>query len=380
MADPTSVEPTSSRRVAQRKRQRRQARNRVVSAALAVVLVAVAALWFSDTLRIPTDGPSFAQSAVSAKPPVNVGTSGGVITQPDHRGITTTDPLRLWIGGDSLAGALGPALAGMTAATGVVQPQYDSRVGSGLITGNVDWPKHAQEQMDELDPEAVVFIIGTNDANVYDERQAAEYTQKTEEMMRILVGNGREVYWVNAPVMREKRLEDNIKKVDLIQRAVAAKIPEITFVDAHTLFADETGAYQSSFPDDTGHRVTMRAGDGIHLTGAGGEHLAREIYDTLDQRWNITERAVAGQPKKVLVTPGSEQVPGSGGSSGSSSSGSGGQSSSSNRSSAGVSNMSSGAANTTSTTATAVTTPPPPSTQPATTTTTTSPASTPPTS
>ena len=50
----------------------------------------------------------------------------------------------------------------------MVAPQYDSRVSSGLLTPDFfDWPKHAQEQLAQLDPEAVVFVIGTNDANVW---------------------------------------------------------------------------------------------------------------------------------------------------------------------------------------------------------------------
>ena len=71
--------------------------------------------------------------------------------------------------------------------------------------------------------------------------------------MRILIGDGREVYWVNAPVMRDEDLEENILEVDEIQREVAARFPDnVTFVDAHTLFADEPGEYQSSLPDETG--------------------------------------------------------------------------------------------------------------------------------
>lgn len=364
MADPDSVPSASRRRVAQRQRQRRQLRNRVISSVLAGALVVLAALWFSDTLRIPTDGPSFAGGAVSAKGRTSGNPTGSDSTEPAHRALNPIEPMRLWIGGDSLAGALGPSLGDLTAATGIVQPQYDSRVGSGLMSGDIDWPEHAQEQMDELKPEVAVFIIGTNDANVYDESQAAEYAQKTEAMMRILIGNGREVYWVNAPVMRDSDLEANIVKVDEIQREVAAKFPQITFVDAHTLFADETGEYQSSLPDDHGDRVQMRAGDGIHLTDAGGDHLARKIFDQLDARWKITEQQVPGQPKKVLVTRGSTQVPGSGAnSSGSSSNSSNSSSSQSYRSNGSSSDYSSGSGTTSTTAAQVVSPPPPPSTQ-----------------
>jgi hypothetical protein len=183
---------------------------------------------------------------------------------------------------------------------------------------------HAAEQLAELKPEVAVFIIGTNDANVYDDSLAAQYAQKTEQMMRVLASGGREVFWVNAPVMRDESLEANVKKVNEIQRETAAKVNGVTFIDAHTLFADETGAYQAYLPDATGTRVLMRAGDGIHLTGAGGDHLAKVIYDKLDAEWHIGEQAVPSQPKRVLVTKGSTQVAGGGSSSSSGSSGSSG--------------------------------------------------------
>ena len=96
-----------------------------------LVLVVVAALWFSDTLRIPTDGPS---SRAAVRPTATTTdhdrTAHEGVDQP-ARSTTAAQPLRLWIGGDSLAGALGPSLGEMTAATGVVQPQYDSRSAAG---------------------------------------------------------------------------------------------------------------------------------------------------------------------------------------------------------------------------------------------------------
>ena len=74
------------------------------------------------------------------------------------------DPLRLWIAGDSLAGSLGASLGEMTAETGVVAPVYDSRVSSGLANPSFfNWPKHATTELARLRPEAVAFIIGTND-------------------------------------------------------------------------------------------------------------------------------------------------------------------------------------------------------------------------
>ena len=160
-----------------------------------------------------------------------------------------------------------------------------------------------------------MFIIGTNDAQVYDDRDAAKYEQLTEQMMRILVGDGREVYWVNAPVMKDDDLEENVVKVDAIQRRVADRVEGVTFVDAHTLFADEAGEYQSSLADETGDEVSMRAGDGIHLTGDGAEHLARAIFAPArpDAGASASSRC-SGQTKKVIVSEDSDSGYGGGGS------------------------------------------------------------------
>jgi hypothetical protein len=161
--------------------------------------------------------------------------------------------------------------------------------------------------------------------------------------------------------MRDDDLEENVVKIDEIQRSVAGKFSEVTFVDAHTLFADETGEYVSSLPDENGDNVQMRAGDGIHFSDAGGDHLAREIFQLMDPRWKITQQQDPSQPKKVLVTRGSEQVPGSSGSG----SGSGSNSSSSyrsNSSSGGGSGSASGSGVTSTTAATVASLPPPPPT------------------
>lgn len=321
--------------------------------------LAIAGLWFTDTIRLPSgQGPHLAGSSPAPRQVAGDGPGSSSGSTTTHRRLTPDQPLGLWIAGDSLAGSLGPALGEMTAATGVVQPQYDSRVSSGLSNPSFyNWSKHATEQLRVLNPEAVVFIIGTNDANVWSDNQTAKYTMLTEQMMRLLVGPGRDVYWVGAPVVRDKRFETGVRKVDAIQRAVARRVKHVTFVDAHTLFADERGDYQSSFADETGTRVLMRAGDGVHLSPAGGDHLALAVFGLMDHAWNITAQAVPGQPKKVIETRGSTRVPGTSRSTGSGSS-SGGGSSGTTTTTAGTGTTTSTttATSTTSTTTTSTTT------------------------
>lgn len=79
--------------------------------------------------------------------------------------------MRLWIGGDSLAGSLGPSLGKLEGDTGVVKPVFNSRVSSGLASPNFyNWPKHAASDMALYKPETAVFIIGANDTELYSRR------------------------------------------------------------------------------------------------------------------------------------------------------------------------------------------------------------------
>lgn len=293
----------------ERRRRRRRTRLAVALVAIGVAAAVVAALFVTGTLGTESNAAPRAERVVTDLDPEPEPPAPEPVPR---RPLTPEDPLRLWIAGDSLAGALGPALGEVTAQTGVVQPQYDSRVSSGLLNDDFfDWPEHTTEQLAELDPEAIVFVVGTNDANAWSDNQAAEYAQLTESFMRQLAAHDRDVYWVNAPVMRDDDLEDNVQVVNEIQRQAAARVPGVTYIDAHARFADSAGEYQSSITDASGDRVSLRAGDGIHFSPDGAEHLAETVYAALDETWHITEQRVEGQPKQVRVTKGSTHLGGS---------------------------------------------------------------------
>ena len=277
---------------------------------LFVVLAAVAvALVLTDVITVPGSDDTHLNAAARHS-------TASTTTRPrrvvHRRALTPADPLRLWIAGDSLAGSIGPSLGELTANTGVVQPQYDSRVSSGLLTPDFyDWPKHAQQQLALLDPEVVVFIIGTNDANVWSDKLSDQYRIRTEAMMRELVGTKhRDVYWVGAPVAQAKHHETGVLEVNRIQREAAAAVAGVTYVDAHAIFDDANGNYQSRFADQFGRTQIMRAGDGVHFSVAGADLISADIFGLVNAEWRVTNQAVLGAPKPVIETKGSTQVPG----------------------------------------------------------------------
>ena len=101
-----------------------------------------------------------------------------------------------------------------------------------------------------------------------------------------------------------------MQAVDRIARETAAKVKGVTYVDAHTLFADANGDYQQSFVDELGERHVMRAGDGVHFSVDGADYIGRAIFKLIDQDWDVTAQADPTHPQPVKETKGSTQVPG----------------------------------------------------------------------
>ena len=304
-----------SRRQLREEREQRSRRTRNVVLGVVVLLVLVGAAVVATGV-VSFGGGDTKQAAGSVR--ASGATSSTIATTSTTgrkcRALSSADPLRLWVGGDSLAGSLGPSLGAITGATGVVQPYFDSRVSSGLSNpGFFNWPDQATKEMARLNPEVVVFIIGTNDYTTptADDSWKADYAKRVDTMLGILGADGtRTVYWVGAPILRDDKMDAGASQVNAVAQEVVAKHPEATYIDAHKLFADTDGKFAQNLPDETGKVVTMRAGDGIHLTVDGGDYLARAVFTPLDAQCRITAQKVDGQTKQTIQTEGSTQVAG----------------------------------------------------------------------
>jgi hypothetical protein len=328
MADPTpTTGDTPDRRDRRRDRKRRQWR-RVLGIVGAAVAIAAVVLLAADVVRLGDDTPSLAgtvhAAGIDADTPLVTTTTGA----RNCRRLSSSEPLRLWVGGDSLAGSLGPALGKLAGATGVVQPYFDSRVSSGLASPEFfDWPDHATTEMARLDPEVVVFIIGTNDWNAVSGDWKDKYAATVDSMMKTLIGPGRTVYWLGAPTLKDEKMNTAVVDVNTVAQEVARRHSKVHYVDTYKLFSDPEGEFAFDLPDESGKVVTMRAGDGVHFSLDGGDYLARQVYKLLDAQCAITEQKVDGAAKQPIETEGSTQVApsvtsGSNSSSGSGSSGS----------------------------------------------------------
>jgi len=326
MADPAPrADALPDRRDRRGLRRRRRLRKIVVVFASLTAFAAFAA-FATDLVRIGSGQRPSLAGAVHTGGAETPSTSAAVTstTASRCRALSSADPLRLWIGGDSLAGSLGPSLGAIAGATGVVQPYFDSRVSSGLANpGFFDWPTHATTELATINPEIVAFIVGANDwSDVSGNSWKADYEQKVDTMMTTLIGPGRTVYWIGSPTLKDEKMDAAVAEVNAIAAAVAKRHPEVDYVDAYKLFSDPDGTFAFNLPDESGKVVTMRAGDGVHLTTDGADYLARTVYTLVDEQCHVTAQQVAGETKPTIESEGSTQVA-PGATSGSQGSGSG---------------------------------------------------------
>ena len=287
----------------------RRHRLRIVGAAVATIVVVASvttafALHNSDAGPLPVAGKKHTAKESNSSTTLNLGLASKL---DPPRPLSHADPLKLWVGGDSLAGSFGPALGQMASATGVVDATIDYKVSSGLADNGVrDWYEHAQEAMASENPDAVVFIIGTNDASIvnnYDSNNdgvpdwEAGYREKVDRMMETFVGGSRHrtVFWLGPPTLGDSTLDKGAKALGPLMRQEAAKFaPDVVYVDTYHLFSGPDGGYSRSLPDKDGNDVEMRISDGIHFTVDGARIPLRRGVEAAQQ---ALAHHAAGRPE-----------------------------------------------------------------------------------
>jgi hypothetical protein len=303
---------------------RRRSRTRLVVVA---VIVAVAGVGGAVAYALNGSGTD-----AHAAPPGTVaptfGAEGTLVPAPavkttQTRKLDHAHPLKLWIGGDSLAGSFGPALGDRVGATGVVSTVIDYKTSSGLYSDDIrNWYQRAGEQMTSVNPDAVVFIIGTNDASIVNNVDAngdlipdweTSYSLKIDRMMDLLVGkNHRTVLWLGPPTLGDGTLDRGGKALgELMRREARKHAPDVVYLDTYKLFSDINGGYSRTILDENGKTITARIPDGVHFTEAGADYLARAVFSLVDARWNLSKQADLLHPIGWTNAPGSgEVVPG----------------------------------------------------------------------
>lgn len=212
---------------------------------------------------------------------------------------TAARPVRIYLGGDSVAQAFSAAFLATVAGHREIAPTVEYRFATGLTRPDYfDWPARLREVLGRTNrPQIVIVMFGANDmqpimtpsgpARVGTVEWLTEYRSRVAATMKLLVDAGVDAYWVGQPPMRSSTLDRRIDQVDDIYADEAARHPGVTFLDARPLFADTHGGYAASLPGPDGTPVLLRAADGVHLTEAGGKRLTTALLALIETRWPL---------------------------------------------------------------------------------------------
>ena len=212
------------------------------------------------------------------------------------------NPFQLWILGDSMVRFFGDTLVSLAETSTRVQATSEPVLSSGLTRPDYfDWPARLTEIMAKHDPDAVVIIVGGNDAqNIrtengqwlerFNEAWSDEYRRRIGTVMDLVTSDaGRVLLWVGQPPMREEGFDQRMQLLNNLYQAEAAERERVQYVDLRELFTDSSGGYSRYLPDNAGKLVDVRLTDGVHLSHWGGEWLSALLLRELRRSPSVDE-------------------------------------------------------------------------------------------
>lgn len=276
----------ASRSQRERRRRRRRGRRRLLL--LVVLLVVAVAVAAAVVLRGHGDGGAGAAKPDDQSTAVTKSPSPKHTTPPPKVWVaSTSDPVRVWVGGDSMGGELGWSLEPVLEGSRVFRPITYYKESSGICRYDFfDWQKQMETVSATAEPDAAVVMMGTNDTqSVWKDGEWIPYgdmawKQAYEERVgdiidTMLEGGARRVYWVGMPIMGEDWRNSRMRLINRIFQKQAEKRPGAEYVDIWDLYTTSDGSFDPS----------LRLADGVHFTVEGQELLADEVYEAIKADW-----------------------------------------------------------------------------------------------
>ncbi len=207
---------------------------------------------------------------------------------------TADNKAKVYVVGDSDAGAFGPYLQTLLDGTNIVDTELNYKVSSGLARPDFfNWPAELAAKLPEVDPDIVVATFGGNDSQglavedgtfivsdpVNNEAEwTTEYRKRVGEVMDLMGANGATVIWVGIPNDDNPDVTAKLRIQDQAVRAEAALRDNVVFIDTWNRFSGRDGNWAEFVIDPRdGVGKDVRADDGFHLNTNGAEILALDI-------------------------------------------------------------------------------------------------------
>jgi len=210
---------------------------------------------------------------------------------------TEANPVRVLTVGDSLGIDLALGMTRLLESRDGFRSTYDARISTGLARSDYfDWVSQVRHDVRQARPDVVVVLFGANDDQPFWTGTGflpygrpgwkPAYRGRVGEIMDLVRDQDIPVVWVGLPPMANERDSNAAKFLNTVYASAAAKRRGATFVDPWDLFLGPKGNYAAYLPDASGQLQLVRAPDGVHLTPAGYDRLARYVFQQMQPLWS----------------------------------------------------------------------------------------------
>ncbi|WP_306118747.1 MULTISPECIES: SGNH family hydrolase [unclassified Roseitalea] len=198
--------------------------------------------------------------------------------------------------GDFIADGMARGLEEAFADRPTVVVETHIRGSSGFVRDDhYDWPGEIGRVLDEIEPDIVVVLIGSNDRqpmridgrreDALTDAWRAEYVSRVEAFIAQIREREALLVWTGSPPFRFRSMSADILALNELYRT-AAEGASGYFVDIWDGFVDENGRFVDRGTDVKGQTVRLRNSDGINFTRAGYRKIAfyveRQLRQVLD--------------------------------------------------------------------------------------------------
>ena len=274
----------SSRSPRDRRRRQQRGRRRLLALLVVVIVIAAVAVAAVVIFRGGDDGAGGpgGKAADASKP-----SPKPTVPPPEVWVASKSDPVRVWVGGDSMGGELGWALEPILQDAKVFKSITFYKESTGICRYDFfDWGRQIDTVMQTAKPQAAVIMMGTNDTQSVnqdgkwisygDQEWKRIYEKRVGDIIdTMLKGGARRVYWVGMPIMGEGWRNSRMKLINKVFQKQAEKRPGAEYVDIWDLYTTSDGSFDPS----------LRLADQVHFTAEGQALLAETVYKAIKADW-----------------------------------------------------------------------------------------------
>jgi len=203
-----------------------------------------------------------------------------------------SNPLRVLLIGDSMMGdGFGTMIVRALNDDPSMVPDRHFKHSSGLSRPDFyNWPAQVDEIFAQNHYDAVIVMMGTNDAQgfeidgaVYhygDDEWFNIYFSRVDSFIRDLCGHAGHVYWIGMPPMRSPGYNRRMQSLNEVFEDACRRNPRSTYVSTVSILGDAESNF-TAYLSLNGRQVSVRGEDGIHMTRAGGKLVSDKVMSLI---------------------------------------------------------------------------------------------------